>query len=74
MKKKIEGKDLKEFYELRTCPKCDGYAAVDDWGIDLDGDGRAYLYTYLVCDTCDTPYKMKEYYEITEYTVEEEEE
>lgn len=39
----------------------------------IDGDERAYMYTYLVCDSCGATYKIEEYFEITERTVEEEE-
>lgn len=45
----------------------------DDDGNHIDGDERAYMYTYLVCDSCGAMYKIKEYFEITERTVEEEE-
>ena len=63
--------EMKKVYDDRTCLRCGDYVAID--GNHIDGDERAYMYTYLVCDSCGATYKMKEYFEITERTVEEEE-
>ena len=65
--------EIKKVYDDRTCLRCGDYVAIDDNGIDIDGDERAYMYTYLVCDSCGATYKIEEYFEITERTVEEEE-
>ena len=70
--KKVYDK-IKKLYDDRTCLRCGDYVTIDDNGIDIDGDGRAYMYTNLVCDSCGATYKIEEYFKITERTVEEEE-